>query len=146
VTREDGPIAVRSPKAGVQVRILLGAHRLTRPIGHLTRRNAQCQCSIMTGQVRLAAPNACASYAVLCQIRAQLLGPGRRMYRVESIYRSSEHPRLQLASESDLLAALAAELLEENHFLDLKRKVAAGKVRTRRRPATSPSSLLMAAR
>ena len=52
VTREDGPIAVRSPKAGVQVRILLGAHRLTRPIGHLTRRNAQCQCSIMTGHYR----------------------------------------------------------------------------------------------
>ena len=67
----------------------------------------------------------CAKYARSCW------DPGRRMYRVESIYLSSEQPRLQLASESDLLAAVAAELLEENHFLDLKREVAAGKAQNK---------------
>ena len=50
---------------------------------------------------------------------------------MESIYLSSEEPRLQLASDSDLLAAVAAELLEENHFLDLKREVAAGKAQNK---------------
>jgi hypothetical protein len=111
-----------------------------RAIGHLTRRNARCQCSIMaghdramTGHIRLAAPN-----VQVTQLRAKYACScygtrGRRMYRVESIYPSSEQPRLQVASESDLLAALAAQLLKGDHFLDLKREVAAGTAQNRLR-------------
>jgi hypothetical protein len=42
---------------------------------------------------------------------------------VDSVYLSSDQPRLRLASEADVHAAVAHQLLEENHFLDLKREV-----------------------
>jgi hypothetical protein len=42
---------------------------------------------------------------------------------VDSVYLSSDQPRLRLASEADVHAAVAQQLLEENHFLDLKREV-----------------------
>jgi hypothetical protein len=46
---------------------------------------------------------------------------------VDSVYLSSDQPRLRLASEADVQAAVAHQLLEENHFLDLKREVSSGK-------------------
>lgn len=69
---------------------------------------------------------------LLCQMRAQKSSQDRRWgTKVDSIYLSSELPRLQLANESELVAAVADGLLEENHFLDLKREVGAGKAQNK---------------
>lgn len=46
---------------------------------------------------------------------------------MDSIYASQGQPRLPLASEAELQAAADAGLLEETHFLDLKRELKPGK-------------------
>jgi hypothetical protein len=50
---------------------------------------------------------------------------------VDSIYLSPELPRVPLVSEDDLRAAAAVGLLEESHFLDLKREIKAGRSENR---------------
>lgn len=49
----------------------------------------------------------------------------------DSIYLSPAHVRVPLATEHDVEAALRADLLEENHFLDLKREVKVGKAQNK---------------
>src|SRR5690606_36565253 len=43
------------------------------------------------------------------------------------VYVSSQHPNLELRSEADLRQAISNELLEENHFLEFKKKIESGK-------------------
>ena len=49
------------------------------------------------------------------------------MVVVDTIYLSSDLPRVPLVSEDDLRWAVGQGLLEESHFLDLKREVKSGK-------------------
>lgn len=46
---------------------------------------------------------------------------------MNTVYVSSSNPRVPLTTEAELQAALIAGLLEESHYLDLKREVSAGK-------------------
>jgi hypothetical protein len=54
-----------------------------------------------------------------------------KMILMESIYLSAANPRLPLRSEADIQMALEAGLLGENHFLELKREIKAGKAENR---------------
>jgi hypothetical protein len=49
------------------------------------------------------------------------------MQRVDTVYLSPQLPRVPLATEQQLVRAVTEGLLEESHFIDLKRELKAGK-------------------
>ncbi len=59
----------------------------------------------------------------VCQVRARDGDPVRIDVRMDSVFVSPNGPRLRLASEADVLAAIVNGVLGESHYLDLKREV-----------------------
>jgi len=59
----------------------------------------------------------------VCQVRARDGDPVRKDVRMDSVFVSPTGPRLRLASEADVLAAIGNGVLGESHYLDLKREV-----------------------
>jgi len=59
----------------------------------------------------------------VCQVRARDGDPVRKDFRMDSVFVSPTGPRLRLASEADVLAAIGNGVLGESHYLDLKREV-----------------------